>query len=67
MQTFDLDHFLIRWVSFVGGAAVVIGNSDKPIDDPKLWALAIGAGCAALALLLRSPGIPKPRKEVDRG
>lgn len=64
VASFDVDHLIVRWVAFIGGAAVVIGNSERSIDDPKLWALAISGGCAALAVLLRPPGIPKPEKEV---
>lgn len=67
MASFDWDHILVRWVAFIGGAALVISQSDKPIDDPKLWALAISGGCVALAPMLRPPGVRKPRQEDGRG
>ena len=48
----------LKWAAFIGAAALAISQSDRPVEDPKLWALAIAAGAAALVALLRPPSGP---------
>lgn len=45
----------LKLAAVLGAGALAISQSDRPIDDPKLWALAVGVSMAALATLLRPP------------
>lgn len=53
----------LKLAALVGAAALAISQSDRDVLDPKLWALAIAAGAAALVTLLRPPGDP-PRNQI---
>lgn len=51
----------LKCAAALGAAALAISQSDRDVLDPKLWALAIAAGAAALVALLRPPGTGAPR------
>lgn len=46
----------LKTAAVLGAGMLAISQSDRDFMDPKLWALAIAAGCAALVTLLRPPG-----------
>lgn len=45
----------LKTAALLGAGALAISQSDRDIADPKLWALAVAAGAAALVALLRPP------------
>lgn len=56
----------LKIAAMLGAGALAISQSDRDFLDPKLWALAIAAGCAALVTLLRPPGDASTREDRVR-
>lgn len=48
----------LKVAAMLGAGALAVSQSDRDLADPKLWALAMAAGAAALVTLLRPPGSP---------
>lgn len=62
----------VRLLAFFGAVFALVGSSDDPITEPKLWLTGIAAGCAAVLAIMRAvgqsaPPPPSPPKESGRG
>lgn len=62
----------LKFLAFLGAAALAVSQSDRAIADPKLWALALAAGAAAVVALLRPPAAPQqqerqPPAQIGKG